>query len=189
MSTHNLCLSQKYEKKKKNQNFYLKMFNFFFNFFFVVKFSVYLNRHVFVMSPLILLQLQFTNICLVRTRYLYLIRETSYHSETYKITSTAMKQSKGLNGDLETDITKTRLFKYIENFISKNWKFSDKKLRYFSCFCTKHRLWYSLEPPRWGGSSEYPQSMFWAEIWKNNVYTCKPQFYYIKVGFIGVKII
>ena len=23
-------------------------------------------------------------------------------------------------------ITKTRLFKYIENFITKNWKFSDK---------------------------------------------------------------
>ena len=30
----------------------------------------------------------------------------------------------------------------------------------------KHRLWYSLEPPRWGGSNEYLQSMFWAEIWK-----------------------
>ena len=38
-------------------------------------------------------------------------------------------------------ITKTRLFKYIENFISKNWKFSDKKLWYFSYFCSKHRLW------------------------------------------------
>ena len=25
---------------------------------------------------------------------------------------------------------------------------------------------YSLEPPRRGGSTEYPQSMFWAEIWK-----------------------
>ena len=24
----------------------------------------------------------------------------------------------------------------------------------------KHRLWYSLEPPRRGGSNEYPQSMF-----------------------------
>ena len=24
---------------------------------------------------------------------------------------------------------------------------------------------YSLEPPRRGGSNEYPQSMFWAEIW------------------------
>ena len=29
-------------------------------------------------------------------------------------------------------ITNARLFKYIENLISKNWKFSDKKLRYFS---------------------------------------------------------
>ena len=48
---------------------------------------------------------------------------------------------------------------------------------------------YSLEPPRRGGSNEYPQSMFWAEIRKNNVYPCKPQFYYIKVGFKGVKII
>ena len=30
----------------------------------------------------------------------------------------------------------------------------------------KHGLWYLLEPPRRGGSNEYPQSMFWAEIWK-----------------------
>ena len=26
---------------------------------------------------------------------------------------------------------------------------------------------YSLEPPRRGGSNEYPQSMFWEKIWKN----------------------
>ena len=31
--------------------------------------------------------------------------------------------------------------------------------------------------------------MFLAEIRKNNVYPCKPQFYYIKVGFKGVNII
>ena len=41
---------------------------------------------------------------------------------------------------------------------------------------------YSLEPPRRGDSNEYTQSMF-------NVYPRKPQFYYIKVGFKGVKII
>ena len=45
---------------------------------------------------------------------------------------------------------------------------------------------YSLEPPRRGGSYEYPQSMF---LSRNNIYPCKPQFYYIKVGFKGVKII
>ena len=48
---------------------------------------------------------------------------------------------------------------------------------------------YSLEPPRRGGSNEYPQSMFLSKNKKNNVYPCKPQFYYIKVGFKGVNII
>ena len=48
---------------------------------------------------------------------------------------------------------------------------------------------YSLEPPRRGGSNEYPQSMFLSSNKKNNIYPCKPQFYYIKVGFKGVKII
>ena len=48
---------------------------------------------------------------------------------------------------------------------------------------------YPLEPPRRGGSNEYPQSMFLSRNKKNNVCTCKPQFYYIKVGFKGIKII
>ena len=48
---------------------------------------------------------------------------------------------------------------------------------------------YSLEPPRRGGSNEYPQSMFLSRNKKNNVYPSKPQFYYIKMGFKGVKII
>ena len=48
---------------------------------------------------------------------------------------------------------------------------------------------YSLEPPRRGGSNKYPQFMFLSRNKKNNVYPCKPQFYYTKVGFKGVKII
>ena len=44
---------------------------------------------------------------------------------------------------------------------------------------------YSLEPPHRGGSNEYPQSMFPSRNMKNKVYPCKPQFYYIKVGFNG----
>ena len=47
----------------------------------------------------------------------------------------------------------------------------------------------SLEPPRRGGSYEYPQSMFLSRNKKNNVYPCKPQVYYIKVVFKGVNII
>ena len=33
-----------------------------------------------------------------------------------------------------------------------------------------------------GGSNEYPRSMFLSRNKKNNVYPCKPQFYYIKSG-------
>ena len=38
-------------------------------------------------------------------------------------------------------ITKTRLLKYIESSTTKNWKFSENKIGYFSNFCSKHRLW------------------------------------------------
>ena len=44
---------------------------------------------------------------------------------------------------------------------------------------------YSIEPSRRGGSNEYPQSMFLSRTKINNVYPCKPQFYYIKVRFMG----
>ena len=43
--------------------------------------------------------------------------------------------------------------------------------------------------PRRGCSNEYPQSMFLSRNKKYNVYHCKPQFYHIKVGFKGVKLI
>ena len=86
-------------------------------------------------------------------------------------------------------ITKTCLFKYTENFTTKKWKFSDKKFWYFSYFCSKLNCGFSLEPPRRGGSNEYPQSMFLSRNKKNNVYPSEPQSYYIKVGFKGVKII
>ena len=42
---------------------------------------------------------------------------------------------------------------------------------------------------RRGGSNEYLQSMLLSRNNKNDVYPCKPQFYYIKVVFKGVKII
>ena len=84
---------------------------------------------------------------------------------------------------------KTRLFKYIVNFTIKNLKFSDKNSDIFHTSAQNIDCGYSLEPPRRGGSNEYHNLCFWAEINKNNVYPCKPQFYYIKVGFKGVKII
>ena len=71
----------------------------------------------------------------------------------------------------------------------KNWKFSDKNSDIFLISAQIIDCGYSLELPRRGGSNEYPQSMFLSRNKKNNVYPCKPQFYYIKVGFQGVKII
>ena len=87
------------------------------------------------------------------------------------------------------NITKTRLFKYIENLISKNQKSSDKNSDIFHLSTKNIDCGYSLEPPRWGGSNEYPNSMFLSKNKKNNVYPCKPQFYYIEEGLKGVKII
>ena len=71
----------------------------------------------------------------------------------------------------------------------KKGKFSDKKSDIFHISAQDIDCGYSLEPPRRGGSNEYRQSMFLSRNKKNNVYPCKPQFYYIKVGFKGVKII
>ena len=73
-------------------------------------------------------------------------------------------------------ITKTRLFKYTENFITKKWKFSDKNSDIFLISAQNIDCEYSLEPPRRGGSNEYPQSMFWAEIRKIIYTPANPSF-------------
>ena len=69
----------------------------------------------------------------------------------------------------------------IENFQMKNSNIFHISVQNIDCG-------YSLEPPRRGGSNEYPQSMFWAEIWKITYTHCKPQFYYIKWGLRGSKL-
>ena len=70
----------------------------------------------------------------------------------------------------------------IENFLTKNSNIFHISAQNIDCV-------YSLEPPRRGGSNEYPQSTVLSRNKNNNVYPYKPQFYYIKVGFKGVKII
>ena len=85
---------------------------------------------------------------------------------------------------------KTRLFKYIENFTTKKARFPDKKNSdSFHISAQNIECGYSLEPPRRCGSNENPQSIFLSRNKKNNVYPCKPQFYYIKVGVKRVEII
>ena len=85
-----------------------------------------------------------------------------------------------------SSITKTSLFKYIENFTSKKLKkISDKNPDIFHISAQNIDCGYSLEASRRGGSNEYPQSMYSSKNKKNNVYPCKPKFYYIKLGFKG----
>ena len=67
----------------------------------------------------------------------------------------------------------------------KKWKCSEKKSDIFNMSAQNIDCGYPLEPPRRGGSNEYPQSMFLRRNKKNNVYPFQPQFYYIKVGFKG----
>ena len=67
--------------------------------------------------------------------------------------------------------------------------FKKKNLIFFHISAQDIDCGYSLEPLRLGGSNEYPQAMFLNRSKKNNVYPCKPQFYYIKAGFKEVKII
>ena len=87
-------------------------------------------------------------------------------------------------------ITKTCLFKYVEKFSPpKTENFQIKISDIFHISAQNIDCGYTLEPPRRGGSKEYPQSMFLSRDKNNKVYPCKPQFYYIKVGFEGVKII
>ena len=71
----------------------------------------------------------------------------------------------------------------------KNENFQIKNSDSFHISAQNIACGYPLEPPRRSGSNEYPQAMFLSKNKKNNVYPCKPQFYYIKVGFKGVKII
>ena len=141
----------------KISEFFVKIFIFW------RRFSVYLNRHVFVMYQWIFW-----------SNYANAQADMNLHSAHMFV---------GMFSDI---ITKTCLFKYTENFTSKNLKFSDKNLWYFSYFCSKHRLWALV---RTDGSNEYPQPMVLSKNKKNNVYPGKPQFYYIKVRFKGVKII
>ena len=60
--------------------------------------------------------------------------------------------------------------------------FQMKKFDIFLIFDQNIVCGYTLEPPRRGGSNEYPQSMF-------GVFPCIPKLCYIKVGFEGAYVV
>ena len=83
------------------------------------------------------------------------------------------------------NITKTCLY----NFDPLKPHFYTVKLRFtgvyiiFIIFAQNKDCGYSLEPPRRGGSKEYPQSMFWAEIWKISGFFLSENFQFLEVKF------
>ena len=91
--------------------------------------------------------------------------------------------------NIKVYITKTCLFKYTDNFTTKKMiNFQIKSSDIFHNSVQNIDCGYPLEPPRRGGSNEYPQTIFFSRNKKNSVYPCKPQFFYLKVRFKGVKI-
>ena len=64
----------------------------------------------------------------------------------------------------------TCLFKYIENSLPKTENFQIENSDIFHISALNINCGYSLEPPRRGGSNEYPQSMFLSRN-KKKMYT------------------
>ena len=63
------------------------------------------------------------------------------------------------------------------DFLSfKNLKFQLKNLDIFLIFAQNIDCGYTLEPPRRGGSNEYPKSMFWSKNKKNRYTPAYPSF-------------
>ena len=71
----------------------------------------------------------------------------------------------------------------------KNENFQIKNSDIFHISAQNIDCGYSSEPPRRGRFQRVPTIYVLNRNKKNNVYPCKPQFYCIKVGFKGVKLI
>ena len=65
---------------------------------------------------------------------------------------------------------------YRNFFGCKKIKFSLEKNDIFLIFAPNIECGYMLEPPRRGGSNEYPQSMFWSKNKKNRCTPAYPSF-------------
>ena len=125
-----------------------------------------------------------------------LIRAFPDHKLNHWIIQNVRRESKGPDDTSCKHVICTICAYHYENMpIQIYWKFyhqklkvsfSDKNSDIFHISAQNIDCGYSLEPPRRGGSNGYPQSMFLNRNKKNNVYPCKPQFYYINVGFEGV---
>ena len=78
-------------------------------------------------------------------------------------------------------ITKTCLYNF--DLLKPHFYTVKRGLQGYTLFCLfllkNIECAYSLGPPRRGGSNEYPQSMFWAEIWKISAFLSKNLYFWL----------
>ena len=85
------------------------------------------------------------------------------------------------NWDFIHIITKTRLYSVDPlkpHFYTLKLGFTEVYIN-FLISAQNIECGYSLEPPRRGGSNEYPQSMFWAEIWNYQNFSSGSFFHFL----------
>ena len=93
-----------------------------------------------------------------------------------------------VHGQSKALITKTRLFKYIQNFSHPFQIKKNKNIDIFQISAQNIDCGYSLEPPRRGGSNEFPQSMFPSKNKKIMYTPVNPSFTIQKWGLRGSKL-
>ena len=104
----------------------------------------------------------------VRTRLYWTHKSTIFKESFFDTLGRSVKSIYTLPLQMLLSITKTCLY----NFDPLKHHFYIAKLGFpgvyfiFLYLLKNIDCGYSLEPPRRGGSNKYPQSMFWAEIWK-----------------------
>ena len=135
--------------------------------FLVVKCSVYLNRLVFVMWESLPLSFEdiLTDISIFILRWLIWILMEFDRSFFWGrgLNKKGIWLNYYISRSTAFPITKTRPLNPL--LYSKTGLY--RRIQYFFLILLKNLdCGYSLEPPRWGGSNEYPQSLFWEGIRK-----------------------
>ena len=90
------------------------------------------------------------------------------------------RASDSMMATIYLNITKTRPCNIQKNILVVQMKNFTGKKKYFSYFCSKHRLWVHVRTAsaRLGGCNEYPQSMFWSKNKKIDIPLHTPVFLY-----------
>ena len=84
-----------------------------------------------------------------------------FHNQNLETKLTLRKHAHAIYGDFK--VVKYEYFQW-------------KKFDIFLIFAQNIDCGYTLEPPRRGGSNEYPQSMFWSKDKKNRYTPANPSF-------------